>query len=90
MVIVINGLTFLFRLSDLHALLPFIVAKLCANHHHSHAQSMRVIIQDGSHPKCSKNCLIAECAAVSKQTSTREAAGMTAMHSLQCHSHVIL
>ncbi len=37
-----------------------------------------------------ENHTLAQCAAVSKQTSKRKAAGMTAMHlSLQCHSSVI-
>ncbi len=37
-----------------------------------------------------ENHTLARCAAVSKQTSKRKAAGMTAMHlSLQCHSSVI-
>ena len=85
MVIMSNGLRVLFRSKDLNALmsLPFIVNKLCASHydvqkHESCCSEWPGILSEAK--AVYENHALAQCAAVSKQKSQREAAGMAAMH----------
>ena len=85
MVIMINGLRVLFRNKDLNALmsLPFIVNKLCASHydvqkHESCCSEWPVILSETK--VVFETHALAQCAAVSKQISQREASGMATMH----------
>jgi len=80
-----NGLRVPFRLIDLDAsmLLPFIVHKLCASYHdvqkhEDYRSEWPVILSEAK--VVFENHALAQCAAVSKQKSQREAAGMATMH----------
>jgi hypothetical protein len=64
-------------------LLPFIVNKLCASHHdvqqrESCCSEWPVILSEAK--VVFETHALAQCAAVSKQKSQREAAGMAPMH----------